>query len=151
MSHILYTNAAYRLIYETLPLTAALAGHSRPAVEAATAGSAVEAPDEDSRSVFAAAGAGSVDGCWTRQAATAGWSAGHCSAAGYYSVAADCPVDGHSPAGCCWAAQVLAEWSAGHCSAADYCSVAGMNLVVADSRVGGHSLDGCTLAGSPDD
>ena len=78
MSHILYTNAAYRLIHETLPASfnVALADHFRPAVVAAPAGSAAGEPDEGLPSAFAAAPACLVAGCY--------------SAAGYYSAAADC-------------------------------------------------------------
>jgi hypothetical protein len=45
------------------PFTSDLADHFRPAVEAAPAGSAVEAPDEGLQSAFAAARAWSVAGC----------------------------------------------------------------------------------------
>src|ERR1700679_2947637 len=120
MSHILYTNAAYCLIHETLPTTGALADHFRPVVVAAPAGSAAGEPDEGLPSAFAAAPA--------------------CLVAGYYSAAADCR--GQSLAG--WGRQASpAGCSAGHYSVDGHYWVAGYCSVAADCR--GQSLAGRAL------
>jgi len=126
MSHILYKNATYCLIHETLPTTGALADHFRPVVVAALAGSAAGEPDEGLPSAFAAVPACLVAGCY--------------SAAGYYSAAADCR--GQSLAG--WGRQASpAGCSAGHYSVDGHYWVAGYCSVAADCR--GQSLAGWAL------